>query len=67
MTVGFLQVTDVADEKLETCPEERGAAINEPRKSDPCNLPSGREEKREELRLTPILIQKLAIKEPETI
>lgn len=40
-------------------------AANESRKSVLWNLPSGREEKREELRLTPILIQKLAIKEPE--
>ena len=57
----------MADEKLElTCPEERGAT-DEPRNSDPWNLPSGRERKREELRLIPILIQELAIKEPETI
>lgn len=42
-----------------------GGAANESRKSVLWNLPSGREEKREELRLTPILIQKLAIKEPE--
>lgn len=65
--MGCLRVTEVADEKLElTCPEERGAT-DEPRNSDPWNLPSGRERKREELRLIPILIQELAIKEPETI
>lgn len=59
-------MTRWADGRLEFTPFEQSRATKEPRKPVPQKWPSGRDEKREEPRLTSILIQKLAIKEPET-